>query len=571
MLRRFLSYYVPQKKLFVVDMSAALISSGLSVVFPMLTRELLKTYIPGRDLTAILATAGIMLGIYLLDMLMTYIRIRWGHILGVRMETRMRADLFDHIQKLSFGWFDKVKTGHLMSRITNDLFEITEVAHHGPEDLVISLVTIISAYAVMFAYNPLLALISIIPLPVMLFYGIRYGRRMKEKFRAVRRTVADVNASVENSLMGIREVKSFTREKWQSHKFKEVNDLLKEGKTQQYTVMGGFHSMMGFLRNVYYLFTVVGGAVLIFQGKVESYDLVAFILYVGIVLPPIDRLINFTEQAQLGIASFERFAEIMTVQPDIVDKEGAKDLKISSGEIRYENVDFSYEDGEEVLRGLNLTIPGGTTAALVGESGVGKTTVASLLPRFYETTSGRILIDGQDVKDLSQTSIRHNIGFVQQNVYLFDASIRENLLYGKSDATDAELHAALEAANLSQFISQLPQGLDTLVGERGVRLSGGQKQRLSIARVFLKDPAILIFDEATSSLDTESEALIQGAFKRLSRGRTSIVIAHRLTTIKDADTIFVIEDGHVAESGNHHDLLEKGGAYARLVHAQDFL
>lgn len=571
MLKRFLSYYGPQKKLFILDMCAALISSGLSVVFPMLTRELLKTYIPGRDLTAILATAGVMLGIYLLDMLMTYIRIRWGHILGVRMETGMRSDLFDHIQKLSFGWFDKVKTGHLMSRITNDLFEITEVAHHGPEDLVISLVTIIAAYTVMFAYNPLLAVISIIPLPIMLFYGIRYGSRMKEKFRAVRRTVADVNASVENSLMGIREVKSFTREKWQSHKFREVNDRLKTGKTEQYTVMAGFHSSMGFLRNIYYLFTVVGGAILIYLGKVEGYDLVAFILYVGIVLPPIDRLINFTEQAQLGIASFERFAEIMDVQPDITDKAGARELKISQGEVRYEEVTFSYEDGDEVLHGLNLVIPGGTTAALVGESGVGKTTVASLLPRFYEASSGRILIDGQDVRELTQSSIRQNIGFVQQNVYLFDASIRENLLYGKSDATDEELHAALDAANLGEFISQLSQGLDTMVGERGVRLSGGQKQRLSIARVFLKNPPVLIFDEATSSLDTESEALIQSAFSRLAQGRTSIVIAHRLTTIKDADTIFVIEDGHVAESGNHHELLEKGGAYARLVHAQDFL
>lgn len=571
MLRRFVSYYRPYRGLFTLDMSAAVLSAVLSVIFPALTRQLLKTYIPDRNWEAMFIVFCLMLAIYLVQMGTNYVRIRWGHILGVKMENDMRAELFDHLQSLSFGYFDKIKTGHMMSRITNDLFQITEIAHHGPEDLLISLLTIVGAYAVMFTYSVPLSLVSMLPLPFMLFYGIHFGLKMKAKFREVRRTVADVNSTVENSLQGIREVKSFTREQFQNDKFGQVNDILKNSKEEQYKVMASYHAVLGFFRDFYYFTTVVGGAILIYFGIVEVYDLVTFILYVGIVLPPLDRLIQFTEQLQQGIASFERFIEVLDVQPDITDEPDAKDLVVTEGAIRYDHVKFSYDDASgQVLGNLSLDIPGGSNVALVGESGAGKSTIASLLPRFYQPTSGSILIDGHDIAKVTQSSLRRQIGFVQQNVFLFDASIRENLRYGKTDATDGEMWAALDAANLGSFVRNLPDGLDTQVGERGTRLSGGQKQRLSIARVFLKNPAILIFDEATSSLDTESETQIQEAFDRLSQGRTAVIIAHRLTTVKDADRIFVIDKGVLAEAGTHGQLLAKGGVYAHLYHNQDF-
>lgn len=554
-----------------MDMGAAVLSAVLSIVFPALTRELLKTYIPDGNWQAMFIVFCLMLGIYLIQMGSNYIRIRWGHILGVKMENDMRAELFDHLQSLSFGYFDKVKTGHMMSRITNDLFQITEIAHHGPEDLLISVLTIIGAYAVMFCYSIPLSLVSMIPLPFMLFFGIHFGLKMKEKFRQVRRTVADVNSTVENSLQGIREVKSFTQERYQNAKFGEVNDILKNSKEEQYKVMASYNAVLGFFRDFYYFTTVVGGAILIYYKIVPVYDLVTFILYVGIVLPPLDRLIQFTEQLQQGIASFERFIEVLDVQPSITDSPDAKELVVTDGAIRYDQVHFSYDAASgQVLGNLTLEIPGGSTVALVGESGAGKSTIASLLPRFYEPSSGRILIDGQDISRVTQGSLRRQIGFVQQNVFLFDASIKENLRYGKTDATETEMWNALEAANLAQFVQELPDGLDTQVGERGTRLSGGQKQRLSIARVFLKNPSILIFDEATSSLDTESEAQIQEAFDRLSQGRTAIVIAHRLTTVRNADHIFVIDKGTLVETGTHEQLLAKGGQYARLYHNQDF-
>ncbi len=571
MLRRFISYYRPYKGLFFMDMGAAVISAVLSIFFPMLTRELLKTYIPDGNWHAMFVVFCLMLAIYLVQMGSNYIRIRWGHILGVKMENDMRSQLFDHLQSLSFGYFDKVKTGHMMSRITNDLFQITELAHHGPEDLLISVLTIVGAYVVMFCYSVPLALVSMIPLPFMLFYGIHYGKRMKAKFRDVRKTVADVNSTVENSLQGIREVKSFTQERYQSGKFAQVNDVLKNSKSEQYKIMASYHAIVGFFRDFYYFTTVVGGAILIYYKIVPVYDLVTFILFVGIVLPPLDRLIQFTEQLQMGIASFERFVEIMDIQPTITDVPNAVPLAVTEGTIRYDHVRFSYDDeGGEVLADLSMVIPGGKTVAIVGESGAGKSTIVSLLPRFYEIEGGTITIDGQNIEDVTQASLRKQIGTVQQNVFLFDASIRENLRYGRSDATDEQLWLALDAANLGQFVRDLPQGLDTQVGERGTRLSGGQKQRLSIARVFLKDPSILVFDEATSSLDTESETLIQQAFARLSSGRTAIVIAHRLTTVRDADIIYVIDHGRVAQSGTHSELLAQGGIYARLYHNQDF-
>ena len=571
MFKRFASYYRPYLGLFFLDMGVATLASILSIIVPTLTRQLLRVEIPEGNFSNMIWIFATMLGIYIVMAICKYIQVTWGHILGVKMETDMRSELFAHLQKLSFGYFDKNKTGHMMSRITNDLFQITEMAHHAPEDLIISVATITGSYILMFRYNCLLALVSLIPMPIMLFYGMYYRGKMKATFRRVRSTVADVNSNVENSLLGIREVKSFGREQFQQKKFNRVNDVLRDSKMDQYRVMGAYHSVIGFFRDLYYFCTIAGGVILIYYGKVQSYDLITFILYVVVVLPPIDRLINFTEQLQEGMASFERFAQVMDEDPSIQDVKDAKALKVSEGTVVFEDLQFTYESSPDlILRDMSVTIQGGTTVALVGESGAGKSTFASLIPRFYEPTGGRILIDGQDVQDVRQSSLRKNIGFVQQNIFLFDGTIRENLRYGKVDATDEQMWAALDAANLGEFVQSLPKGLDTEVGERGTLLSGGQKQRISIARVFLKNPPILIFDEATSSLDTESEELITEAFDRLSAGRTAIVIAHRLTTIKGADCILVLDKGRLVESGTHEELLHKGGQYAKLYRTQDY-
>ena len=566
MLRRFISYYRYYKGLFALDMIVALLSSVLSVLSPALVRDILYSSLPAGAFKSVLWTLSLILVIYMLQMGSTYIRIRWGHYLGVRMENRMREELFSHLQDLSFSYFDKTKTGTIMSRITNDLFNIAEVAHHCPEDLLISVATIVAAYIFMFSFSWELSLVSAIPLPLMLAYGIHFNKRLKEKNRAIRQKIADVNVEAENSIQGIREVKSYSQEGFQKKKFGISSKELKESRETMYSTMANYQAGISFMRDFYYFSTIAGGILLIAAGRCEIYDLVTFVLYVSVVLPPIDRLINFTEQFSQGMASFERFTEIMDIRPQIEDEEGAVPLTVTNGEIDYKDVSFSYEsDGREiVIDHLDLHIPGGSKAALVGESGAGKSTIAALLARFYERGGGMITIDGQDIDTVTQKSLHDSIGFVQQNVFLFDASIKENLRYGKSNATEEEMWAALRSANLYDFVASLPDGLETEVGERGTRLSGGQKQRLSIARVFLKDPKILVFDEATSSLDTESEALIQDAFDRLAKGRTSIVIAHRLSTIRDSDIIFVIDKGRVMEKGSHDELMALGGRYSRL-------
>ena len=551
-------------------MSVALLSSVLSVISPALVRNILYSSLPVGLIETVLLTLSLILVIYMLQAVTTYIRIRWGHYLGVRMENRMREELFSHLQDLSFSYFDRTKTGTIMSRITNDLFNIAEVAHHGPEDFLISIATIAAAYALMFSFSWELSLVSIIPLPIMLLYGIHFNRKLKAKNRAIRQKIADVNVAAENSIQGIREVKSYSQENFQKKKFGVSNAELKKSRERMYSTMANYQTGISFMRDFYYFMTIAGGILLISAGRCEIADLVTFVLYVSVVLPPIDRLINFTEQFSQGMASFERFTEIMDIKPQIEDNDGAVPLAVTKGEVDYSDVSFSYEsDGREiVISHLDLHIPGGSKAALVGESGAGKSTIAALLARFYERGGGTITIDGQDIDNVTQKSLHDSIGFVQQNVFLFDATIKENLRYGKSSATDEEMWEALRNANLYDFVTSLPDGLDTEVGERGTRLSGGQKQRLSIARVFLKNPKILVFDEATSSLDTESEALIQDAFDRLAKGRTSIVIAHRLSTIKDSDIIFVIDKGMVAEKGTHESLMALGGRYSRLYSAK---
>ncbi len=565
MLKRFLRYYKPHMPLFVLDMTAATAMAGVSIFFPYLTRSLLKTYIPGQDLRMITISLGLMTAIYIATLGCNYIRIKWGHILGVRMETDMRRDIFRHIQKLSFTYFDNTKTGHIMSRISNDLNMIAEVAHHAPEDLLISLVVIIGAYLFMFTFSWPLALISLIPFPFMLVWGIVFGGRMRHGFRRVRKEIAEINSTVENSVQGIREVKAFANESLEEEKFYTSNRSFRMAKEEAYGVMAGFHSVIHFLRDFYYLVVVGGGVLLILRGVVEVYDLLSFILYIGVILPPIDRLINFNEQLQQGTAAFERFTEIMDIQPDITDSPGAADLQFDHSSISFEKVWFRYHASPEwVLRGIDLTVPFGKKIAIVGESGAGKSTLVSLLPRFYEVQDGAVRIGGRSIMELTQRSLRESIGIVQQNVFLFDATIRENIIYGNPEATEEDIIRATRMANIHDFIQQLPDQFETEVGERGVKLSGGQKQRIAIARVFLKNPPILVFDEATSSLDNESEALIQEAMFRLSENRTTIIIAHRLSTVRSVDRIYVMRGGQMVEDGTHAELMGKEGYYAQL-------
>jgi len=566
MIIKFISYYKSHRSLFVLDMSCAVIASVLAILIPVLTRTLLGEYLPSGNIRKIIITLIIMMGIYVLKTILTFIRVKWGHILGVRMEADMRRDLFSHIQKLSFSYFDRVKTGHLMSRISNDLNVISEVAHHAPEDLIISVVILILAYTGMFIFNSTLAFICLIPLPFMFAWGIVMGSKMRAGFRTVRKEIAEINSSVENSVQGIREVKSFANEKLEKSKFHKTNSSFRVAKEIVYDRMARFHSVMGFLRELYYFATIAGGAFLIYRGNLVLVDLLAFILYIGIILPPIDRLINFTEQLQQGISSFERFLEIMDIRPDIEDNHNAADFKPKDGKIAVKNISFKYDKSPDwILKNISLNISPGQTIALAGESGAGKSTLAALFPRFYDIQQGTIKIDDQDIEGLKQRSLRKTIGIVQQNVFLFDGTIRDNIIYGKPDALEEELNTAVKMSNLTAFISTLPEGLDTEVGERGVLLSGGQKQRISIARVFLKNPEILILDEATSSLDNESESIIQEALWQLSRNRTTIIIAHRLSTIMKADKIYVMKNGEVVEEGTHQELLEQNGYYKTLA------
>lgn len=565
MIARFISYYKPHLPLFLLDMGVAILASFFSIFFPFLTRELLKVHIPDRNVEMIVTLLGLILVLQCLAGFASYIRIRWGHVLGVRIEYDLRSDMFRHLQKLSFNYFDNVKTGHIMSRITNDLNTITEVAHHAPEDLLISASVLCGAFGFMFYFSPEMAVISLIPFPLMLIWGGLVGKRMKHGFRQIRKTIANINSCVENSVQGIREMKSYANEDLEYSKFTDTNIKFRSAKEYAYGVMGLFYSVMYFLREIYYFTVVAGGAYFIYMGQMDVADLVAFLLFVGIILPPIERLINFTEQYYQGLTSFERFVEIMDIEPEIKDRKNAIDLPFIKGEIEFKDVTFNYESSSgSILRDIFIKIPAGRSVAMVGESGAGKSTLAALIPRFYECQKGEILIDGHNVLDLKQRSLRESIGIVQQNVFLFDTTLRDNISYGKPQSSEEEIIEAARLANIWDYIQKLPEGLDTLVGERGIKLSGGQKQRISIARVFLKNPPILIFDEATSSLDTESEHLIQDSLIKLSQNRTTIIIAHRLTTVKHVNTIFVMKKGEIIETGNHQSLMEEQGYYFSL-------
>lgn len=566
-LKKFISYYKPYKAMFFMDMFCALVLSGIDLVFPTLVNFLMEEVYEKRppNMMEIIAISGMgLLVLYVIRYFCQLYVTSKGHIMGARMEADMRRDLFSHLQTLSFSYYDDVNTGKLMSRITNDLFDISELAHHGPEDVFISFIKIVGAVIIMLTMNVRLTLILLALVIALVVFTAFYNLKMRFVFAENRRKIAVVNAKAQDSLAGIRVVKSFANEDIERHKFEEGNKEFLRTKENSYTIMGRFFSGNQFLQGILYISVLVIGGYYLIIGKISTANLIAYILFINVFLNPIDRLVNFTEAFQRGMSGFERFLEILDTEPEIKDSENAVELKDVQGKIEFHNVSFSYNDKTEVLRNINLTIDKGQTVALVGPSGGGKTTFCSLIPRFYEVNEGSITIDGIDIRDITLSSLRQNVGVVQQDVYLFSGTVRDNILYGKPDATDEEIIRAAKLANAHDFILELENGYDTFVGERGVKLSGGQKQRISIARAFLKNPPILILDEATSALDNESERLVQESLDKLAKGRTTLIIAHRLSTIKNADKIIVLTQNGIEEQGTHEELIKKGGVYATL-------
>ncbi len=570
LIRKFSSYYKPHMKLFMVDMFCALGIAGLDLVFPLLSRNILNTYIPDKNLRALVMTAVAMLVLYIVRAIFNYIVFYWGHVVGVRMEYDMRKDLFGHIHTMDISFFDNSRTGKLMSRLVNDLNLITELAHHGPEDLFISIIMIFGSFIILMNIEWKLTLIIFFFIPFIFIFAVWKSLKMRKKFRTVKEKIAIVNSQIENSLSGIRVAKAFANEAFEEEKFQEGNMTFRLSRTDAFKTMAEFYSTIYLFMNLLTLATIAFGGYFVYLERITYGDMLAFILYISFFLEPLKKLTNFAEQYQNGMSGFERFSELMAIEPKIKNIENPKTLSDVTGDISIENVSFSYEDNEEnkVLKDVNIKIKAGKTIALVGPSGGGKTTLCHLIPRFYDVTNGEIKIDGENIKDFSIKSLRSHIGLVQQNVFLFTGTIRENIIYGNLDATDEEMIEAARSASIHDYITSLPEGYDTFIGERGIKLSGGQKQRLSIARVFLKNPPILILDEATSALDNATELVIQESLERLSKGRTVLVIAHRLSTIKNADEIIVINDSGIQEQGSHEDLLESGGIYSNLYKSQ---
>jgi len=570
-LNKFTEYYKPYKFLFYADMFCAVLVSIIDLAFPQILNYLAKNLF-NQDKATIIHAIGFvgiaLLSMYVIKYFCQYFIISWGHIMGARMEADMRKDLFNHFQRLSFSYYDRNNTGEMMSKLVVDLFDISELAHHGPENVFISALKIIGSFSILMMINVKMTLILLGVTMIMVVFTIYKNIKMAPIFSDNRVKIAAVNSSVQDSLSGIRVVKSFANEHVEQEKFHKSNHEFLSSKVKSYRLMGNFHAWNSFFEGLLYVVIIVSGGVFIAQGSLKISDLAIYVLYVNLFVHPIDVLINYTESFQKGFAGFKRFIEVMETQPDIVDKAGAQPLKDVKGEIAYKNVSFRYNDDSNVLNNVSLTINAGKNIALVGPSGGGKTTLCSLLPRFYEVAAGSITIDGIDIKDVTLESLRNTIGIVQQDVYMFDGSIKANIAYGKSGATDAEIIEAAQQANIHEYILTLDEGYDTYVGERGVRLSGGQKQRLSIARVFLKNPPILILDEATSSLDNESEKYIQNSLEKLSKNRTTIVIAHRLSTIKNSDEIVVVTDEGIQEKGSHKQLIEKAGIYAHYYNMQ---
>ncbi len=567
LLKRFVSYYQPHKKLFAMDMGAALLVSAIGVVYPMITRTMLNTLIPDRQYRLIVIYGLALLLLYFVKMMLNYFIQYKGHMMGVYMQAKMRTDLFAHLETLPYSFFDNHETGKIMTRMTNDLFEVVELAHHGPENLIISFLSISFAFVYLSTINIWLTLIVFACVPFLLIISYSLRQRMRKAFRDSRSALAEINASMESSISGIRVTKAFTNAEKEKEKFEIGNGRFQTARKAAYSAMGRFHSGNTFVTDVFNVVVLIAGGLFLYNGKILFGDYSAFIVSVNMFIGPVMTLINFMEQFENGITGFERFCEIMDAKPE-TDRPDAVDAGELQGHIEFRDVSYAYGEDKNVLRHVNLNIEKGKTYALVGPSGGGKTTICHLIPHFYDVISGEILLDGKEIHSLTLESVRRNIGIVQQDIYLFNDTMRENIRYGKLDATDEEIILAARRANIHDYIMSLPNGYDTNIGERGVRLSGGQKQRLSIARVFLKNPPILILDEATSALDNTTEILIQQALDELCKGRTTLVVAHRLSTIKNADEIAVVSDGKIVEQGTHDALMAKRGMYYDLYQLQ---
>ena len=567
----FISYITGHKDLFAIDMACAIIVSVIDMVFPYISRMSMNRLLPQSLFTTFFAVMGIMILAFIFRAVLYYVITVVGHRMGVLVESDMRRDIFTHMQDLSCSFYDKNRTGVLMSRITSDLFEITELAHHGPENVVICTLTIVGSIVMMFTIEWRLALVIAVTLPLCLWFTLSQRKRMKEANVEVKRKTAEISAAIESSISGIRTAKAFANEQQESDKFDKANELFRGSKVEYYKTMGLYMCGMEFTTSIIQVIVIAVGGLLIMGGKMDYVDLVTFTLYVSAFISPVKRLAQFSEMYMQGSAGFSRFMEIMRTEPDIKDKPDAKEMGPVRGEIEYKDVSFDYGNGIPVLSHIDLHVNPGECLAVVGPSGGGKTTLCQLLPRFYDVCGGSVSVDGVDVRDVTQSSLRRNIGIIQQDVFMFAGTIRENIRYGRPDATDEEIVQAAVRAEIHNEIMEMPDGYDSYIGERGVMLSGGQKQRISIARVFLKNPPIVILDEATSALDSVTEAKIQASFDRLCEGRTSIIIAHRLSTIRNADRIAVIDREQVLEQGTHRELMDLNGEYASLVRAQEQL
>lgn len=579
MIRQFIRYYKPHRKLFFLDMLCAFVVAVCDLFYPIIAGNIINDYVPNQNIRLLLVWAGVLLLIYVLKAALNWFIQYWGHIVGVRMQGDMRRDVFAHLQKLPFSYFDENKTGTIMSRIINDMMDISELAHHGPEDLFISAISLIGAFIILCTINVPLTLIIFVTIPFIVLFSIKMRTSMNSAFKRTREEIAEVNASLENSIAGIRVSRAYTGSDREQVKFDKNNEAFKKARAAAYKVMANFFSGMGLFTDLLYLLVLVAGGLFYFYGWIGTGEFVQFLLFITMFLNPIKRLVQFYEQLQNGMTGFARFRELMEVQPE-EEAPDAVEVEQVHGDIEFHDVSFRYESllkGEDsaeedktqmVIDHLSLKIGQGKTIALVGPSGGGKTTLCHLIPRFYEITDGAITIDGQDIRSITRTSLRSQIGMVAQDVFLFTGTVRDNIAYGRWDATEEEIIDAAKKANIHDYIMSMPEGYDTYIGERGVKLSGGQKQRVSIARVFLKNPAILILDEATSALDNATEMLIQNALEELARGRTCIVVAHRLSTIKNADEIVVITDAGIQEQGDHETLLEQNGIYAGLYQYQ---
>lgn len=567
LLKRFLYYYRPHRKIFYADMAASMLLSLVGIIYPIITRKMLNDFIPNRNYRFVVLFGIMLLGAYFIKMLLNYFVQYYGHVMGVRMQAQMRSDMFNKLETLPFGFFDNNETGKIMSRMTNDLMDISELAHHGPENLIISTASVIIAFIYLSTVNIYLALVSFICVPFLIGISASLRKKMRKAFMDSRTSIAEINTSLESSISGIRVTKSFNNSAEERKKFEIGNKKFVAARKDAYKAMGQFHSGNTFVTDIFNVVVLIVGGLFLYKGKINLGDYSAFIISINMFVYPVLNLIGFMEQYQNGVTGFERFTDIMDAEPE-KDSENAVDAGVLSGQIEFKNVSYAYDGENDVLENVNFTVNKGEKFALVGPSGGGKTTICHLIPHFYNVTDGEIFIDGKEIHTLTMESLRRNIGIVQQDVYLFNSSVKDNILYGRLDATDEEVIEAAKKASIHDYIMSLPKGYDTQIGERGVRLSGGQKQRLSIARVFLKNPPILILDEATSALDNSTEILIQKALDSLCEGRTTLIVAHRLSTVKSADKIAVIDDGKIKEYGTHEQLISENGLYSELYKLQ---